>query len=150
MKIIKIDAIYARDYEGRNQFIPLGISANYNYYLVNDDNCAYEEVKNIPSLNNIVDASFNGIVGYVSYLSNEKIKREIISLQSQLDASDYKIIKMYEYSMMGKAFPYSLSLIHSERQLLRDKINELQQQIKPNKTWEELQNIVIDNRKSVN
>ena len=41
-------------------------------------------------------------------------------------SSDYKIIKCYEAALSGYAMPYEIKALHNERQLLRDKINELE------------------------
>ncbi len=55
-----------------------------------------------------------------------KTKMQIEMLKEKLTLSDYQIIKCYEYSLAGKELPYDITVIHSERQTLRDKINELQ------------------------
>lgn len=56
----------------------------------------------------------------------EQLEQEIISLEWALKATDYKIIKAYEYSMCGMKAPYDISDIHKERQEKRDRINEIQ------------------------
>lgn len=149
MKIIKVDINAVAEYERNNRFIPILIGQNYNYYLVNDDQPGYEQVDNIPNINNIVQGNLEGIVQYASYMSNIKLKEEILDLESNLEKSDYKILKMYEYSIAGKPAPYEITDLHNTRQTYRDQINFLQSQIKDIKTWDELSNIVIDNRKNV-
>ncbi len=149
MKIIKVNANSVVEYESNNRFIPIMIGSEYNYYLTNDEQLSYEQVSNIPNLNNIVQGTLDGVIKYASYMSNVKIKDEITSFEKQLGESDYKILKMYEYSLAGKAAPYDITTLHSERQTLRDKINALQNQLKDVKTWEELSNIIVDNRKNI-
>lgn len=50
----------------------------------------------------------------------------INELKSRLAETDYKIIKCYEASLAGEPMPYDFSAIHTGRQELRDKINELE------------------------
>lgn len=60
----------------------------------------------------------------------EEIKqREIAELKAQLDATDYKIIKCSEYSLNGQELPYDIAELHAYRQALRDRINELEEQL---------------------
>jgi len=56
----------------------------------------------------------------------EKQKQEIATLKSQLTETDYKIVKCSEYQLAGLELPYDIQLLHTERQILRDKINELE------------------------
>lgn len=52
------------------------------------------------------------------------LKAQIDSLKRQLESSDYQIIKMYEYSILGKQTGYDIELLHQNRQAIRDAINE--------------------------
>ena len=52
-------------------------------------------------------------------------EREREQLIEELSASDYKIIKCYESSLVGSEMPYNIDSLHKERQELRDKINLL-------------------------
>ena len=54
------------------------------------------------------------------------IQSEINELKSQLDASDYKVIKCFECSMVGEEMPYDVNELHAERQSIRDEINLLE------------------------
>lgn len=54
-------------------------------------------------------------------------KRRIAELKAELDATDYKIIKCSEYQLAGLELPYDIATLHSQRQALRDEINELEQ-----------------------
>lgn len=53
---------------------------------------------------------------------------EINKLKNLLSSSDYKIIKCYEYRLVGNVDPYDIIMIHKERQAIRDQINELESQ----------------------
>ena len=48
------------------------------------------------------------------------------ALKRRLDECDYKIIKCAEYKLAGKDLPYDITVLHTERQALRDKINALE------------------------
>ena len=50
----------------------------------------------------------------------------INQLKSELEATDYKIIKCSEYQLAGLEAPYNVAELHAERQALRDKINTLE------------------------
>lgn len=58
--------------------------------------------------------------------SAEEKEQKIVELQSQLNETDYKIIKCNEYSLAGLELPYDIETLHNERQALRDEINKLQ------------------------
>lgn len=57
------------------------------------------------------------------------INNEINELKVQLEATDYKVIKCYEYGMVGIEMPYNVEELHSERQTIRDIINEKENEI---------------------
>ena len=52
---------------------------------------------------------------------------EVKELQSELNESDYKIIKCNEYKLSGLELPYDIEELHTQRQALRDEINKLQE-----------------------
>lgn len=54
---------------------------------------------------------------------------DIESLKSELQDSDYKVIKCSEAMAVGAEMPYNMTELHKERQALRDKINELEEQL---------------------
>ena len=60
------------------------------------------------------------------------IEDQIQSLKQQLSSTDYKIIKCSEAQLLGEELPYDIASLHAERQVLRDKINELEQQLEAN------------------
>ena len=68
-------------------------------------------------------------------IDRERIESEIRTLQSKLDAptsdiGDWKIIKIYEARLSGESDPYDYEELKASRQAVRDKINELQAQLK--------------------
>lgn len=54
---------------------------------------------------------------------------EIERLKSELQESDYKVIKCAEAMAVGADMPYDVESLHKERQALRDKINQLEEQL---------------------
>lgn len=54
---------------------------------------------------------------------------EIERLKSELSESDYKVIKCAEAMTIGAVMPYNMTVLHKERQALRDKINELEKRL---------------------
>ena len=63
---------------------------------------------------------------YEAVFDVQKIRRDIDAHKEALTASDYKIIKCYEASLLGEPLPYDIESLHNERQGYRDKINELE------------------------
>ena len=66
------------------------------------------------------------------YMERDR-QRELIldieSLKSELQESDYKVIKCAEAMAIGAEMPYDVTELHKERQALRDKINELESEV---------------------
>ena len=58
-----------------------------------------------------------------------QLTAQIDGLKAQIAASDYKIIKTYEYTLLGEQTEYDIEEVHAERQTLRDQINTLQGQL---------------------
>ena len=54
---------------------------------------------------------------------------EIERLKSELQESDYKVIKCAEAMCINAELPYNMTELHKERQALRDKINELESEV---------------------
>lgn len=59
-----------------------------------------------------------------------EIYEEIAALKHEIESSDYKIIKCYEYALNNLPSPYNMIELHEERQALRDQINELEESLK--------------------
>lgn len=62
------------------------------------------------------------------------LQQEIINLKTQLsgddsEVGDYKVTKTYEARLKGESDPYDTNELLGERQKIRDKINELQEEL---------------------
>lgn len=79
-----------------------------------------------------IKREYNGMV-FVDYISDidEGIPKseEIERLKSELQESDYKVIKCAEAICLNAELPYNMTELHNERQALRDKINELEKAV---------------------
>ena len=60
---------------------------------------------------------------------NGLLLSEIERIKSELQESDYKVIKCAEAMVVGAEMPYNMTALHKERQALRDKINELESEV---------------------
>lgn len=58
-----------------------------------------------------------------------QVTAQINDLKEQIAASDYKVIKTYEYTLLGEQTEYDMEAVHAERQALRDQINALETQL---------------------
>ena len=61
-----------------------------------------------------------------SELAAQERVAEVEELKMQLAESDYKVIKIAECAACGLPMPYDAEALHSERQAIRDRINELE------------------------
>lgn len=79
-----------------------------------------------------IKREYNGMV-FVDYISDTEQgipkSSEIERLKSELQESDYKVIKCAEAMAVGAEMPYDVASLHKERQALRDKINELESEV---------------------
>ena len=79
-----------------------------------------------------IKREYNGMV-FVDYISDieECVPKseEIERLKSELQESDYKVIKCAEAMCINAEMPYNMTALHKERQALRDKINELESEV---------------------
>ena len=60
---------------------------------------------------------------------NGLLLSEIERMKSELQESDYKVIKCAEAMAIGAEMPYDVASLHTVRQALRDKINELESEV---------------------
>lgn len=63
------------------------------------------------------------------------LRAELAELMSGLSANtspigDWKVIKVYEARMLGKEDPYDMEQLTAERQAARERINEIQNELK--------------------
>lgn len=63
---------------------------------------------------------------YLKRLDKRLVRNEIERLKNNLALTDYKVIKCYEASLLSQELPYDIKNIHTERQEIRDRINELE------------------------
>lgn len=71
---------------------------------------------------------YNELLTEFNNNQEQQVKQmKIAQLQQQLNDTDYKIIKCQEYSLAGLELPYNIEELHTQRQAIRDQINELQQ-----------------------
>ena len=73
-------------------------------------------------------------VNEIQEISEEEIKyneiiEEIDDLKNKLSSSDYKVIKCMESSFCGEEMPYDIKALHSEREEIRNRINELEKSL---------------------
>ncbi len=66
------------------------------------------------------------VYNYEKRFDKKKVKAEIETLKAELSDGDYRVIKCYEASLARTKMPYDIETIHQERQIIRDKINELE------------------------
>lgn len=73
--------------------------------------------------------------GWAEYTTQEPTEEEIINrekaieirnIKAELANSDYKIIKCMEAYLCGEELPYNITELHSERNIKRNEINELE------------------------
>ena len=60
---------------------------------------------------------------------NGLLLSEIERMKSELQESDYKVIKCAEAMCINAELPYNVENLHKVRQALRDKINELESEV---------------------
>lgn len=58
-----------------------------------------------------------------------QVTAQINDFKARIAASDYKVIKTYEYTLLGEQTGYDMEAVHAERQALRDQINTLETQL---------------------
>lgn len=59
----------------------------------------------------------------------QALEAQISARKAELTSTDYKIIKAYEYFLVDKEIEYDMQVLHEERQILRDQINELEKDL---------------------
>lgn len=59
----------------------------------------------------------------------DALQSQIAEYKTRIDATDYRIIKAYEYSTIGLESEYDMESLHAERQSFRDKINRLEEEL---------------------
>ena len=67
-------------------------------------------------------------------VEKENLEAELRVLRSELQANtsdigDWKVIKALEYQLAGQAIPYDMDKLNSDRQAVRDRINEIERKL---------------------
>ena len=67
-------------------------------------------------------------------MTREEKEQEIRNLTSELASTvspvgDWKVAKCYEYQLAGLEPPYDINELHSQRDAIRHRINELQHEL---------------------
>lgn len=57
---------------------------------------------------------------------SEKLEADIIMLKKELFEEDYKVIKCYESFLTNQEYPYDINDLCEKRNIIRNKINELE------------------------
>lgn len=98
-----------------------------------DEDAGKPEVGEYQTLSPVYRETEDSLILYWEIVDNDpaKIREEIDRLEEQLSATDYKIIKSYEYTLAGEEPPYDIAALHAERESLRMRIRELEQMLAP-------------------
>ena len=95
------------------------------WYELSDDGSVYiepvEPVQPEPTEEELAE--------YARQQQISQVIAQIDDLKARIAASDYKIIKTYEYTLLGEQTEYDIEAVHAERQALRDQINTLETQL---------------------
>jgi len=64
-------------------------------------------------------------------IKKEELEAELRVLRSELQANtseigDWKVVKALEYQLAGQKIPYDMEKLNSDRQKVRDRINEIE------------------------
>ena len=64
----------------------------------------------------------------------DNLEAELRTLRSKLQANtseigDWKIVKVLEYQLTGQKIPYDMERLNSDRQKVRDRINEIEAEL---------------------
>lgn len=68
-------------------------------------------------------------------IKKEELEAELRVLRSELQANtseigDWKVVKALEYQLAGQKIPYDMEKLNSDRQKVRDRINEIEVELK--------------------
>jgi len=66
----------------------------------------------------------------INDLTTEMLECESRLSSSASDIGDWKVIKCYEASLQSKPMPYDIDDLMQKRQMMRNRINEIQEQLK--------------------
>lgn len=66
--------------------------------------------------------------------TRDNLEAELRTLRSKLQANtseigDWKVVKALEYQLTGQKIPYDMERLNSDRQKVRDRINEIEAEL---------------------
>lgn len=93
------------------------------WYELSDDGSVYKEPEVAPVQPELTEEEK---VELARQQQISQVITQIDDLKARIAASDYKIIKTYEYTLLGEQTEYDIEAVHAERQDLRDQINALE------------------------
>ena len=96
------------------------------WYELSDDGSVYTEPEVAPAQPELTEEEK---VELARQQQISQVITQIDDLKARIAASDYKIIKTYEYTLLGEQTEYDIEAVHAERQALRDQINTLETQL---------------------
>lgn len=101
---------------------------NEKHYQLSNDGSVYVEPEPIPEPEPYIPTE-EEIVERERQNQIQSLNSQISDLKTQLNSSDYKIIKSYEYTLANEDIEYDMSALHEERQTIRDQINTLEEEL---------------------
>lgn len=98
-----------------------------NWHELSDDGSVYTEPEVAPVQLPELTEEEKAVLARQQQI--RQVTAQINDLKARIAASDYKVIKTYEYTLLGKQAEYDMEAVHAERQALRDQINVLETQL---------------------
>lgn len=99
----------------------------YGWYELSNDGSVYQEVAPVQQEPRELTEEEKAELERQKEIAD--ICSQISNLKAQISDTDYKVIKAYEYSLVGMLTDYDMEALHQSRQSLRDQINELETQL---------------------
>lgn len=97
-----------------------------NWHELSDDGSAYTEPEVAPVQPELTEEEKAELARQRQI---SQLTAQIADIKARIAASDYKVIKTYEYALLGEQTGYDMEAVHAERQALRDQINTLETQL---------------------
>lgn len=115
------------------------VTGAYNGYQLSNDGSVYvEPVVTIPEPEPLYEPTEEELAEQERQQSISALTESIENKKQELAKTDYIIVKLYEYSLVGKECEeYDLDELHVQRQAIRDEINDLEQELSVLLTAEE-------------
>ena len=124
--------VYQRQIPAESTTLPNGETIVTREAYLQEEKLSFTDSNKEIQIAEALKYSYNGEYTIEDDGVESTVEDQIASLKTQLSSTDYKIIKCSEAQLLGEELPYDISSLHTERQALRDKINELEQQLEAN------------------